>query len=743
MDAATDPKSNPGTVGGQVRTAVEVAASLAGLTGYVYLIGGMLTWVRLTTAHVPADALTAVMDQKVLFVVGLKAILITAVVFAVICLVSYLAGRAGWKDHRREWHAIVARGVSRAAEPSAAAHTESTGRLGESAVRTVAGFNLIVLSAVVGLSVSKVVERIFPTLWVVIVAFFLVGALAAWRLATWGPLRWGVRGHGLALVFVSAVALLSTAPVGVLILASVAIARLGTVIARLEKPTSAAGFLRSPLPWALFTLYVLVALAYVAQPPVTFTRAVITTASGSQTGGYLARTSDGVYLITCQGLADATSRHERAVLIPAADIKSTTLSSGYYRLDSGNRPSLATLALNTFGINAHPPTWFRVELRDRRSTCGGTLPAGSVEKTLGAGVLVGPAPPGGQASGGEPPIEQTTPPALAELARRFQPTVEVTVADRFWPVSVASVLEDRGAAGYGRLHGGHRGTCLVHQGQCVHSPPTLADLTPVGAGGSDYLDYPATLDHGDPTAQFQAFIRGQGLPERTTDDWLSQPAALDPWRSAQIYFYDAGIGGYGARYHGAPPGLRNLQYWFFYPYNYYPTVVAPRLMPSSPIAADLSNTDLHEGDWEHVSVLIDPKTSEPRYLYMARHDDEGQALPWNSPLLSFDDGHPIVQGALGGHPTYPNRCGDYPRALLKDAVSDWVVCGSGRFAFPASTTPLVDLARTSWACWPGHFGEATPKQVRDGKLPEYDPRKYVQVAGPLSPLRQAENIHVC
>jgi hypothetical protein len=736
VEASSDPTRGPETAGGQLRTAIGLAASLAGLAGYVYLIGGVLTWVRLTTAHVPADALTAVMDQRVLFAVGLKAILFTAVVFAAICVLSYLAGRAGWKDHRREWHAIVARGVTRAAEPSAGDQSEPKGRLGESAVRTVAGFNLIVLSAVVGLSVSRVVELLFPTLWVVIVAFFGAGTFAAWRLATWGPLRFGARGHGVALLFVVAVALLATAPVGVLVLASVA-------IARLEKPTSAAGFLRSPLPWALFTLYVLVALAYVAQPPVSFTRAVVTTASGTRTGGYLARTSDGVYLVTCQGLADATSRQESAVLIPAADIKATTLGSGSYRLDSGSRPSLATLALNAFGINAHPPAWFRVELRDRRSTCGGTLPAGSVDETLGAGVLVGPAPPGGQASGGEPPIERTTPAALARLARRFQPTVEVTVADRFWPVSVASVLEDRGTPGYGLLHGGHRGTCLVHQGRCDVSPPTLSQLTPMGAGTSDYLDYPATLDHGDPTAQFQAFLRGQGLPERSTDDWLANPAALDPWRSAQIYFYDAGIGHYGARHRGAPPGLRSLQYWFFYPYNYYPTVVAPRLMPSSPLAADRVNTDLHEGDWEHVSVLLDPKTSEPRYLYMARHDDEGQALAWNSPLLGFDHGHPIVQAALGGHPTYPDRCGNYPRAKLKGLLSDWVVCGSGRFAFGAATTPLVDLARTSWACWPGHFGEATPKELHDGNLPEYDPRKQIRVAGPLSPLRQAENTHVC
>ncbi len=170
-------------------------------------------------------------------------------------------------------------------------------------------------------------------------------------------------------------------------------------------------------------------------------------------------------------------------------------------------------------------------------------------------------------------------------------------------------------------------------------------------------------------------------------------------------------------------------------------------MATSPITADLANTDLHEGDWEHVSVLLDPRTLAPRFLYLARHDQEGVTLPWDSSQLRFDDGHPIVQAAFGGHPSYPNGCGEHLRPILKNLGSDWLVCGSGRFAFRAETTPLVDLARASWACWPGHFGEATAEQVRDARRAESDPRralaKYVLVAGPRSPLRQAENADAC
>lgn len=737
----------PESIGGDLRSAAALAASLAGLVGYVYLFGGLVTWVRLTTARLPGSTLTALAQPRTLFVVGVEALLFVAAAFAVACLVCYLVGRIGWRARRQDWHAVVVhRGVARAmaAQAEAPDVPVRTAPLGERAVRTLAGFNVLVLAALLGLAVARVVELIFPN-WVAIVVFFAVAALAVWRLATWGPLHW--RSHLAAIVLAVAVAFFAAAPIGVLVIASVGIALLGRRIARLERPRSAVAFLHSPLLWGLLAVYVLVGLAFSAQPPVSFTRAVLETRAGRQLGGYLGRTDDGVYLATCTGLANATSRTERAVLVPADEVERTTLGGERYTFDSGERPSLATIALRALGVDAHPPTWFHADLQSRASTCDAELAPDQPGDALGGGALVGPAPPGGRASGGEAPIVETSPPALAALARRYQPTLEVTVADRFWPVSVASVLQSRGSTAYGLLHHGQRLTCLVRGGRCAVSPPSLADLTPAGASDDDYLDYPASLGHGDPTSEFSAFLRGQGTPLRSTGDWLADPAALDPWRSAQLYVYDAGVGTYGRRYAGAPPGLRSLQYWFFYPYNYYPTAVARRLMATSPLAADLANTDLHEGDWEHVSVLLDPRTLEPRFLYMARHDQEGVALPWDSPLLRFDDGHPVVQAAFGGHPSYPNGCGEHLREILRDLGSDWLVCGSGRFAFRAETTPLVDLARASWACWPGHFGEATPAQLRNARRGESDPRravaKYVLVAGPRSPLRQAENADVC
>jgi hypothetical protein len=51
-------------------------------------------------------------------------------------------------------------------------------------------------------------------------------------------------------------------------------------------------------------------------------------------------------------------------------------------------------------------------------------------------------------------------------------------------------------------------------------------------------------------------------------------------------------------------GLIGLQYWFFYPYNYYPLVVRSQLMNRAPLAGDIQNVDLHQGDWEHGTKYV-------------------------------------------------------------------------------------------------------------------------------------------
>jgi hypothetical protein len=753
---------------------VEVLLALVAAVVYIYVIGWVISWVRLAAARVPVDASLPTLDNQVVFLAGLRLVVVMAIVFGAMCLVAYALHTGTWQRKGAEWHSVIKHGRPTAAErhrDRPAVHLDAP--VGDRYVRIIAGFNVSILAATFGLAAARVlktpIDQAWPPgpWWDLLAPWALVSALVALALVWLGPL-WGSRWvHAALWAAVVVVALVSSAPVGVLLLTWAAVASLGRqygkvrsqqgrgALATRDHPRHLA-FVLSPLPWMLLTVYALVGVAYYGLPPVTFSQTTVTTPAGARVGGYLAHNGTGVYLVTCTPLADATSQNERVAFVRAADIRSMTTSTTPFVVDSGLRPSLPTVLLHAFGIESSTPAWIRPEVRTIRATCAGDpLPLSSVgypAPALGAGVIAGPAPAGGQAADGEAPIEQASP-AIAALARRYQPTVLVTVADPFWPVSVGAVLADRGADG--------QTTCLQRlpslscPAKTPRPAPAIRDLTAGGSGADDFLEYPVSppLD-ADPSGQLAAFLRGQqarpgGLP--TLRQRLADPGLIDPWRTAQVYFYYAqntNPASWPAPDRAITGKLIALQYWFFYAYNYYPTVFDAGLLNDAPAAGDLVNTDLHQGDWEHVTVLLDARTRQPLWLYTARHSNEGQYYAWNSPLLTFDDGHPVVQAALGGHPTYDAHCRESLRfnpalGVIRGRVADWVVCGSGRYAFRAATTPLVDIAKAPWACWKGHFGVATASEIGAAKLKESSIQRTIdanyKVAGPRSPLWQAEN----
>jgi hypothetical protein len=330
-----------------------------------------------------------------------------------------------------------------------------------------------------------------------------------------------------------------------------------------------------------------------------------------------------------------------------------------------------------------------------------------------------------QPSAAEQPISQTSP-GVAALALRYEPTVEMSKLDRFWPVSLAAVLRARDRSG--------KGVRLMSHGQPLADPATLADLS-ASDSSSAYLEYPARL--ADKAAQMRIFLRGVGVPESQIDAW---PTDLSKFvrQSAQIYFYDAGT---ECKYAGRDTShYRALQYWFFYGLNYYPMTVDTATMLEQPLRADTADIDFHEGDWEHITVLLEPHGSGyvPKFVWMARHSSEGRLYPWAG-VEHDSTGHPLVYPAFGGHPSYPG-CGAHARALLAAAVYDYVVCRPGLYTLEAKNTRLVDLAHLGWSCWPGYFGTTVGTT---GSGDADDPTGQILVAGPRSPLRQAENQHIC
>jgi hypothetical protein len=797
----TSPDSYP-------RRFLGLAAFVVGVAAYVWAVGWVFEVVQFTAARLPALQTVEEQSPREVFSQGLLSTLLMVAAAAVLGALAYFSSARNWDVYGPEWHAIVTHGVSGAAadpdlkedrerrkrrhkvlaaqrrrrwtrrlpgklkfirrrptkeevdgerqgEPVSA---ETRGReevapLGDWAVRLVAGFNMLVLSLLIALGLARLVGVLFPLRpWASLAPWLglIVGAVAfliVRRLLTkFSPLLFPARIHGLTWAMLALAAFFASAPVGVIVLSGVAISTFGRRLARWPKPRGLAQLIRSPLPWVLLAFTTLLGVAYSAMPPVPFPQVFLSTRAGALIGGYVSRQGDGLYVVTCTGLADATSIDERLTFVPGSDLRTTDIQGGSFYLDSGDRPSLAKLAMDALGLGVNPPTLFSAALRAKHPTCAGARPGrpalGVPAPELGPGVIAGPTHSGLPANDGEPPIQRDgrTPTKVAKLAQKYQPTLLVTAADRNWPVSVNAVLAERGPRG--------QPVCLIQRGGARKCRPTASDLRPAGATQSDYLQLPVKLGgNRSPNGQFQAFLRGQYQRSGPLKQWLADPTRLDPWRSAEIYFYYAGAIKTSqwpkkAVNPNVSSGLIGLEYWFYYPFNYYPAIVDSDLMDLAPIAGDLANLDLHQGDWEHVDVLLNPADDKPAWLYMARHADEGTFIPWSSPTLHFDGSHPVIQAAFGGHPSYVPGCGPGSRTATLNASADWLACGSGRFAFRATSTPLVNIQNTPWRCWPGYFGEATKLEVNNEHLFE----KALQVlytAGPRGPLIQAENTDTC
>jgi hypothetical protein len=336
-------------------------------------------------------------------------------------------------------------------------------------------------------------------------------------------------------------------------------------------------------------------------------------------------------------------------------------------------------------------------------------------------LITAPAGAAALSQAGEAPIQDTDPAWLSALALRYQPTVVVSGLDRFWPMSLSSILDARWRG---------QGPCLYEHGACRDRDPALDALDGPGAS-ADYLKLPSPLDNVQDT--FEAVASRLGVAASVLHAWPRQLSHIDPFASAQIYFY------YLPRttrrsYPGVPGGLISLEYWFFYPLNYFPLVRVPLEALNRPISSTLGNTDYHQGDLEHVAVLLDPRTLRPRYLWMARHANEGQAYPWQSSAVQWDGAHPTVYAALGSHASYAH-CGIQRRSRTYWFINDYVVCSPHEdFGFTPAATPLVDLSHTGWACWRGHLGQAGRHLITGvvGFAP-------YETSGPVSPLLQQEN----
>ena len=84
-----------------------------------------------------------------------------------------------------------------------------------------------------------------------------------------------------------------------------------------------------------------------------------------------------------------------------------------------------------------------------------------------------------------------------------------------------------------------------------------------------------------------------------------------------------------------------VQYWLFAPFNAWSPVV--------PAASDA--WQVHEGDWEHVAIVLDAR-GRPLQAGYAQHCG-GVRIPWARVPLQRGTKRPVVYVGLGSHASYP------------------------------------------------------------------------------------------
>jgi hypothetical protein len=222
-------------------------------------------------------------------------------------------------------------------------------------------------------------------------------------------------------------------------------------------------------------------------------------------------------------------------------------------------------------------------------------------------------PPAPDTAGFVPPPSER--PSVEETIERFAPQVRFHPEERYFPSSVSWFLE-------------------------------RTEMRLEVEDGADVL----ALDHGEtaPEVLPAVYVDGNGSGGTSPSRYFLQIANNESelrtregdMDSAETYVH----------FRKASDGSKNydIQYWFFFPYS------GPVM--GGPVGG------AHEGDWEHITVRVDPSLRKVKEIFYAAHDAEGR---WMRPSqVRFVDGdHPVVYIARFGHASYA-RPGLQPRGML-------------------------------------------------------------------------------
>jgi hypothetical protein len=220
------------------------------------------------------------------------------------------------------------------------------------------------------------------------------------------------------------------------------------------------------------------------------------------------------------------------------------------------------------------------------------------------------------------------------------------------------------------------------------------------------------------------------LPAGGSDERLDQRTcrALDGPAATRCYVASEAAHGGRPVVYGAALRRGNrieLQYWVWYPWDAYSPTVPPGEL-----------WQVHEGDWESVAVIVDPK-GRPLTVGYSQHG-KGARRDWaRAPRRGL---RPLAYVALGSHANYPTAGTQRLDPRVVDPLFISVIrqngqaavdhTGNGRVVRPS----LVRIAATtpSWMAFAGGFGEESYLRAPGGQPQAYS------ATGPKGPAFHAQ-----
>jgi hypothetical protein len=311
----------------RVQTAIALAGSFVALGAYLYLLGGLVLWLKFTAARLPTDDAVRVLDGNRLLTVGIKAlvfeillvvVLLVPVVVTWYCVRDPSAGNGTRVEREDVWEAwkLVLQGV------------------------IVAVLTNIVIAKLSDAPIwaSATISLLVAITWVRDLRPRIRETLAAHPRA-----RWPVK---IALTVVAALVavFLPAAPAGVGLLILLLFLHLSH---RWDVPLTAGDPMKlMPGVLVLAIGLSLVVAAYLATPPVALDRAILYMEGGGIIrGGYVGESGEGAFLATCHPspVNPKVSERTKLRIIAPNRVRRIDLGGPRYALDYGKDPSLVDL----------------------------------------------------------------------------------------------------------------------------------------------------------------------------------------------------------------------------------------------------------------------------------------------------------------------------------------------------------------------------------------------------------------